>query len=63
MIPSSRPAHGLNESTNLLGEWSHVGTAYETGSADIDSSFESVTNTIPIATEKGFINLEIEGNL
>ncbi|RKX42597.1 MAG: hypothetical protein DRP64_09580, partial [Verrucomicrobia bacterium] len=55
--------YGLNESTNLLSEWNYVGTDYETGSADIDSSFESVTNTIPIATEKGFINLEIEGNL
>ncbi|RKX38639.1 MAG: hypothetical protein DRP64_15400, partial [Verrucomicrobia bacterium] len=54
--------YGLNESTNLLSEWNYVGTDYETGSADIDSSFESVTNTIPIITEKGFINLEIEGN-
>jgi len=51
--------YGLNESTNLLSEWNYVGNAYETGSADIDPSFESVTNTIPIAMGKGFINLEI----
>jgi len=54
--------YGLNESTNLLSEWNYVGSDYETDSIDIDSSFESVTNTIPITTEKGFINLEINEN-
>jgi hypothetical protein len=52
-------SYGLNESTNLLDNWLYVGTAYETGSANIDPSFESVTNAIPVTEEKGFINLEI----
>ncbi len=51
--------YGLNESTNLLSEWNYVSNAYETASGEIDSDFESVTNTIPLSTEEGFINLEI----
>jgi len=54
--------YGLNVSTNLLSEWIYVSNAYETGSAEIDLSFESVTNTVPAATEEGFINLEIREN-
>jgi len=50
--------YGLNESTNLLSEWIYVSNAYETGSADIDLSFESVTNAVPTTTEEGFINLD-----
>ncbi|RKX35954.1 MAG: hypothetical protein DRP64_19035, partial [Verrucomicrobia bacterium] len=54
--------YGLNESTNLLSEWNYASNAYETGSAEIDSSFESVTNSVPVATDQGFIELEIRGN-
>ena len=55
--------YGLNVSTNLLSEWIHVSNAYETGSADIDSDFESVTNVVPFMTDEGFIGLEIGGSL
>ena len=54
--------YGLNESTNLLSEWNYVSNAYETGSFEIDSDFESVTNTVPVSTDEGFINLEIRGD-
>lgn len=53
-------SYGLNESTNLLGEWIYVSNAYETGSANIDPGFESVTNVVPFVTDEGFIALEIE---
>jgi len=55
--------YGLNESTNLLNEWDYVGNAYETGSAEIDLYFESVTNAVPATAGKGYIKLEIWGNL
>ncbi|RKX45387.1 MAG: hypothetical protein DRP64_04840 [Verrucomicrobia bacterium] len=52
-------AYGLNVSTNLQSDWIYVGNAYETGSAGIDPSFESVSNSIPVSGVKGFVNLEI----
>ena len=55
--------YGLNQSTNLLSGWGDVGTAYETGSAGIDLYFESVTNSVPVTTDEGFISLEIQGGI
>ncbi|RKX34548.1 MAG: hypothetical protein DRP64_19995 [Verrucomicrobia bacterium] len=51
--------YGLNTSSNLTNAWNNVGTAYETGSADIDPYFESVTNSIPVIESEGFIQLRI----
>jgi len=51
--------YGLNVSTNLLSEWIYVSNAYETGTANIDLYFESVTNTVPTTEDEGFISLEI----
>jgi len=54
--------YGLNQSMNLQSNWKYVGTAYETDSSTIDLYFESVSNSIPVATDKGFIQLKIEGD-
>jgi hypothetical protein len=54
--------YGLNQSTNLMGEWDYVGDTFETGSAYIDLYFESVTNSVPFGSDQGYIQLEIEGD-
>jgi len=51
--------YGLNTSTNLTGAWDYAGTTYETGSADIDQDFESVSNSVPFETGSGFVHLKI----
>ena len=56
-------AYGLNESTNLLGNWDYVGNAYETASIVVDPEFEVVTNAIPTAgQDQGFVDLQITGD-
>jgi len=54
-------SYGINTSTNLVGNWEYLGTGNETGSAIIDSDFESVTNTIPFLGDAGFVQLEVSG--
>ena len=54
--------YGLNQSTNLMGEWDYVGDTFETGSAYVDLYFESVTNSVPFGSDQGYIQLEVEGD-
>ena len=54
--------YGLNQGTNLMGEWDYVGDTFETGSAEIDLYFESVTNSVPFGSDQGYIQLEVEGD-
>jgi len=53
--------YGLNQNMNLQSNWNYVGIAYETGTSDIDLYFESVTNSVPVSADKGFIQLKVEG--
>ena len=52
-------AYGLNENDDLQNAWIYAGTAYETGSTGIDADFESVSNSIPVVGEAGFIQLKV----
>ncbi len=56
--------YGLVLNTNglVVGPWDPVGTDYETTNVVIDAEFESVTNTIPVSGEQGFVNLEVTEN-
>jgi len=51
--------YGLNTSDDLMDAWIYAGTAYETGTTDIDLYFESVSNSIPVTGTEGFIQLKI----
>jgi len=51
--------YGLNINTNLTGAWEYVGMVHETDAVGIDLDFESVTNSVPFGTGRGFIQLKI----
>ena len=49
----------LNTSTDLSSTWTNAGAGHETGTAAIDETFESVTNSVPFTSGEGFIQLKI----
>lgn len=53
----------LNTNDLLQAAWINVGTTFETTNVVIDADFESVTNTIPVKGDVGFVNLEIDENI
>ena len=53
----------LNTNDLLQSAWTNVGTTFETTNVVIDADFESVTNTIPVTGDVGFVNLEVEESI
>lgn len=56
-------SYGVILRENLVsGSWTNIGTTAETGSAAVNSDFETVTNSIPATNQLGFASLRVEEN-